>query len=270
MNQRKFSVSSADSAPDSAPIVLRGGIINNLKTAARLGYQGLEVHTRETASLPYDEIADVCAEHKIAFSALVTGRLNTQGMVSLIDDRPYITDAAIQGLRQYIRMAERLRTNLIIGWVRGPIPAGAAPAPYMERLAQNLRIICEEAGERGVKVFVEVINRYEINTLTTTKELIEFLDTWAIPNCYVHLDTFHMNIEESDPFGAIRLCGNKLGYFHVADNTRSYPGSGVLDFKRYLEVLEEVGYDGYISVEVLPGSNGEETARKALAHLKQW
>lgn len=266
---RKYALSSADSAPDSAPILLKSNIIENIKTAAALGYQGLEVHTRETASFNYEEIKSVSDEYGVAIASIVTGRLNTQGQVNLIDDRPYITDWALQGIRKYIDMASKLRTNIIIGWMKGKIPEGANPEPYMERLAQNLRIICSEAKEQGVKVFLEVINRYEVNIFTTAKETIDFLAKWDIPNGYVHLDTFHMNIDETNPLEAIRICRGKLGYFHVADNSRCYPGSGTLNFKSYLEVLDEIGYDGYIAVECLPKPDGKTAAKKALDYLQQ-
>ena len=153
----------------------------------------------------------------------MTGRLNTQGEVNLTDDRQYITDSAMNSMRAYIKMAERLSAGIVVGWVKGKIPEGARPEPYLERLAQNLKIICRQAKEQGVKIFLEVISRYETNIFTTAKETMDFIDAWNLQNCYVHLDTFHMNINEPDPTQAIRACGKKLGYFHVADNTRCYP-----------------------------------------------
>ncbi|MDR1934107.1 MAG: sugar phosphate isomerase/epimerase [Candidatus Accumulibacter sp.] len=268
MNKWNYALSSAESAPNTAPILLRGGICANIRAAANLGYQGLEVHMREDAALDYEEISQTAAGCGVRVSAIVTGRLNTQGQVNLVDDRPYIIDAAMTGLREYIRMAARLRTDLIIGWIKGRIPDGADANPYHARLARNLTAICQEAAERGVKIFTEVINRYEVNIFTTAKETVDFLEHWEIPNCYVHLDSFHMNIDEPDPVEAIRLCGKRLGYFHVADNTRLYPGSGTLDFKSYFQALGEIAYGGYISVECLPGQDGQTSARKALEHLK--
>ena len=264
-----FALSSADSAPPSAPILLQGSIEDNLRTAAALGYSGLEVHTRENAFLNYDGILHTSKECGVKIAAIVTGRLNTQGGVNLIDDRPYIAEAAMQGMCSYIDMATRFQSDIVIGWVKGRIPDGAASNIYMERLARNLKVLCDEAGGKGVKVFLEVINRYEVNIFTSAKETVEFIDYWAIPNCYVHLDTFHMGIEETDAIAAIRLCGNKLGYFHVADNTRKYPGSGTFHFNTYLEALKEIGFKGYVSVECLPLPDWKTAAQNAIQHLKQ-
>lgn len=269
MKTWSYALSSAHAAPATAPILLRGDICHNLKAAAAMGYQGLEIHMREDVHLDYDRINGISADCGVALTAIVTGRLNTQGGVNLVDDRPYISHAAIEGLHRYITMAARLKTNLIIGWIRGLIPEGTDPNPYLERLADNLTKICTEARESGVKIFVEVLNRYEANIFTTVRETIEFLTNWEIPNCYIHLDTFHMNISESNPVTAIRSCGERLGYFHVADNTRLYPGSGMLDFRSYFSALNEIGYKGFIAVECLPYPDGETAARKALEYLKQ-
>lgn len=97
---------------------------------------------------------------------------------------------------------------------------------------------------------------------------MDFLEKYQLDNCYVHLDTFHMGIDECDPVEAIRLCRGKLGYFHLADNSRRYPGSGQFDFSCILNALEEIGYDGYLSVECLPWPTGEEAAQRALMFLK--
>jgi len=264
---KKYALSSADFAPKSAPILLQGSVQDNIKKAAELGYQGLEVHMRETTILNYDELIRVSDGHGVKISAIVTGRLHTQGGVSLLDDRPYIIKAAMEGMGSYIEMASKLKTDLIIGWIKGNVPESGCRAYYMERLANNLRVLSDQAAAQGVRMMLEVINRYEVNVFTTVKETLDFLVKWNIPNVYVHLDTFHMNIDEANPLEAIRMCGEKLAYFHIADNTRCYPGSGTLDFKSYLDVLKEIAYKGYISVECLPEPDGETAAKKALAHL---
>ncbi|MDR0376195.1 MAG: sugar phosphate isomerase/epimerase [Spirochaetaceae bacterium] len=264
----RYALSSAGEAPASAPIVLTGDIYASLRTAAELGYAGIELHLREDDPLDLGRVKAAAAELGVRFSALATGRLCTQGGVNLIDDRPYIVEAALKGMRTYIEQAAALETDLIIGWIKGKVPDGAGRSPYMDRLAVHLKALCAEAAERGVKVFVEVINRYETNIFTTAAETLDFIDSRGILNCFVHLDTFHMNIEETDAIEAIRAAGKRLGYFHVADNTRRYPGSGTLDFIPVLSALKETGYRGFVSVECLPWPDGKTAAERAIGHLK--
>lgn len=77
-----------------------------------------------------------------------------------------------------------------------------------------------------------------------------------------------MMLEEEDYPQAIRAAGKRLGYFHFADSTRWYPGSGYFDFKTILRTLDEVDYHGYLSIECFPRENAGETALKGLRYLK--
>ena len=268
MKQWKFAVSSADEAPATAPILLQGTVEENLQTASNLGCDAIEVHTREDVELDYEAIRAAYQRTGARVSMVITGRLNTEGMCSLVADEPYIVSATMDGMRQYIDMAQKLEADIVIGWVKGNVPKGGKREKYLDRLAKNLRVLASYGAERNVKLNLEVINRYEVNIFTTARETMDFLEKYQLDNCYVHLDTFHMGIDECDPVEAIRLCRGKLGYFHLADNSRRYPGSGQFDFSCMLNALEEIGYDGYLSVECLPWPTGEEAAQRALMFLK--
>ncbi len=268
MKNWKLAVSSADSAPSTAPILLHGTVTENLFQAAELGYQAIEVHTRETAVLDYDGIREAEEKSGAKVCMVITGRLNTEGQCSLIDDRPYVAQAAMEGMKQYIDMASRLHADIVVGWVRGKIPAGGNRDLYLDRLAGNLKVLSEYGKSKNVKLNIEVINRYEVNIFTTAKETVDFIEKYKLENCYVHLDTFHMGIDEWDIQEAIRACKGRLGYVHLADNARFYPGSGYIDFKKVLDTLEEVGYEGYLSVECLPYPDRITAAAKAAAYVK--
>ena len=265
-----YAVSFAEVAPITAPLPLCGDIFDNLRQAAALGYAGLEFHTRENAPLDIAKIKAVSDACGACVTAIVTGRLYTQGKASLLDDAVYVSKAAEQGMREYIDLTHALGAkDMVIGWGKGVIPPEGNRKLYMQRLADHLRNLSDYAHPKGVRLQLEVINRYEVNLLNTAEETCAFLEEYALDNCFVHLDTFHMNIEESDFSAAIRRCGSKLGYFHVADNTRRCPGSGQLDFTSILAALREVGYKGYVTVECLPGDDRVETAKMAIEHMRQ-
>ncbi|MDI9490689.1 MAG: sugar phosphate isomerase/epimerase family protein [Bacillota bacterium] len=268
MINNKLALSTADIAPDTAPIVLVGSPEENLETAFNLGYDAIEIHMRENELIDAPKIKEKMKERDISISTIVTGRLNTEGGCSLLAEEPYIVDAAIEGLQQYVDLASKFNTDLIIGWVKGNVPSRQSRNKYMKRLAKNLSLIDQAAGEKDVKLFIEVINRYETNIFNTCKELVYFLDEYNLENSYVHLDTFHMNIEENNMTDAIRLAGERLGYIHFADNDRNYPGHGCIDFVNVVEVLKEISYSGYISVECLPFPDRETAAKKSIEFLK--
>ena len=241
MKKWKYSVSSADDAPSSAPILLKGSICENLKTASELGYQAIEVHTRPDEEFDYEAIRKAEEQYGVKVAMIITGRLNTEGLCSLVDDRPYVTDAAMKGMKDYVDIAEKMKADLVIGWIKGNVPAGGNRKKYIDRLARNLRVLASYAKERDVKLNLEVINHYEVNIFTTADEVMDFLEEYHIDNLYVHLDTFHMGIDECDPVKAIQRCKGKIGYFHLADNSRRYPGTGQFDFKKILNALEAAG-----------------------------
>ncbi len=268
-NKYKLSVSTADTAPDTAPLLLLGGICENLKKAYNAGYSAIEIHIRENVSLDYQKILDVCSELNMTISAVVTGRLNTQENVSLIDDDSNKVKAAMEGLEKYIDIAQVLKTDIIIGWIKGVLPDRDKFNIYEKRLADNLKTLVNHASDKNVKLFVEAINRYETNYLNKGREIKDFIEKYEIPNVFVHLDTFHMNIEEENMSDAIRYCGNKLGYIHFADSNREYPGSGHIDFKSIIKALDDINYNGYIAVECLPKPTGEEAARIAIKNIKE-
>ena len=268
MKQWKLALSSADEAPHTAPILLHGGVCSNLRKAAKLGYDAIEVHTREDAELDYYAIEQTVQECGAKVCMIITGRLNTEGKCSLIDDAPYIVKSAMDGMKQYIDMAQKLQADIVIGWVKGNIPPHGRRDKYLERLAKNLRELAIYGAEHNVRLNLEVINRYEVNLFTTAEETVKFLEYYEIDNCYVHLDTFHMGIDECDPIGAIRRCKGKLGYIHLADNSRCYPGSGLFDIRKILNALNEIGYEGYLSVECLPEPDGQTAADRAYIFLK--
>jgi len=77
-----------------------------------------------------------------------------------------------------------------------------------------------------------------------------------------------MNIEEPSIEQSIKLCGDRIFHFQVADSNRWYPGAGHLDFRRILETLFSTGYSGFVSGEFMALPDADTAARKGLAHLR--
>ncbi len=100
----------------------------------------------------------------------------------------------------------------------------------------------EVAERAGVELVLEIVNRFETNLLNTAAQGLDFIKQTGSDTVRLHLDTFHMNIEEVDPAMAIRLAGDKIGYFHVGESNRGYLGAGVINFDRIFDALVEIGY----------------------------
>lgn len=109
--------------------------------------------------------------------------------------------------------------------------------------------VAEIAAKSGITLGLEVVNRYESNVLNTASQAVEFCKRVNVPNVKVHLDVYHMNIEESDIASAIKDTGDYLGYFHTGDSHRGYMGSGSIDLAQVFRALVSSGYTGPIAFE---------------------
>ena len=100
----------------------------------------------------------------------------------------------------------------------------------------------------GVKVAIEPLNRFETYIFNRAAQALALADA-VHPDCGVCLDAYHLNMEESNIYDAIRLAGKRLFDFHVADNNRFAAGLGHLDWPKIVDTLKEIGYDGALTNE---------------------
>lgn len=112
-----------------------------------------------------------------------------------------------------------------------------------------LRQVAETAARSNITLVLEVVNRYESNVLNTAAQGVEMCKRIGMPNVKVHLDVYHMNIEESDISSAIIDTGSHLGYMHTGDSHRGYMGSGTIDLAGVFRALVRSGYQGPITFE---------------------
>ena len=142
---------------------------------------------------------------------------------------------------------------------RQPTPDGWKNS--VEAIAETAEI----ASDAGVDIVLEVVNRFESNLLNTTAQGLKFLDETGRDDVRLHLDTFHMNIEEANPAAAIRLAGDKLSYFHIGESNRGYLGDGVIDFDRIFDALLDIEYQRDIVFESFSAAVVDESLTRACA-----
>jgi D-psicose/D-tagatose/L-ribulose 3-epimerase len=114
--------------------------------------------------------------------------------------------------------------------------------------------VADRAKAAGVALCLELVNRYETNLINTVRQGAAYIRDTGSDNIFLHVDTFHMNIEEADQAEAIRYAGHHVGYFHVGENHRGVLGTGTIDFAPAFDALLDIGYEGYVSVEAFDSS----------------
>ncbi len=122
-------------------------------------------------------------------------------------------------------------------------------APGRANAVGVIRDLAREAQSLGITLGLEVCNRYETNVINTARQALALADDIGEDNVMIHLDTYHMNIEEDDLVRPVLEVGDRLGYVHIGENHRGYLGSGHLDFTAFFHALGDVGFTGAITFE---------------------
>jgi sugar phosphate isomerase/epimerase len=131
----------------------------------------------------------------------------------------------------------------------GRIRAISSQAEEYDLFVEGVRKVAERARPMGLRLAMEVLNRYEAHLLTTAAEALKFVADVGADNVGLLLDAYHMNIEEADPAGALRQAGERLYLYHVADSNRQAVGRGHTDFNAQVTALRDVAFGGPIVIE---------------------
>ena len=107
----------------------------------------------------------------------------------------------------------------------------------------------QAAKAHGLKLGVEPCNRYETHIMNTGADGRAYCEAAGEDNVFIHLDSYHMNIEERSFAQGIRDCGDWLGYVHLSESNRAAPGHGTIDWVAFYAGLVEVGFDGITTLE---------------------
>ena len=118
-----------------------------------------------------------------------------------------------------------------------------------EVLLAGLIELGEHARAEGVTLFLEPLNRYEDHMVNRLDQAVDLIREVGLDSVRVGIDSYHMNIEETDPAAAILAAAPFIGHAQVSDSNRFQPGAGHLDWPAWLSALDAAGYDGYLAVE---------------------
>ena len=167
-----------------------------------------------------------------------------------------------------IPLAAQFNAVVILGLIRGISPKGQSHTQSMEYLVGALRECSAAAEPHGVRYALEPLNRYETDLIHTVADGLELIERVGANNFGLLLDTFHLNIEEPSIEESIKICGDRIFHFHVADSNRWYPGAGHLDFRSILDTLFATGYNGFVSGEFMPVPNADISAQRGIDYLR--
>lgn len=223
------------------------GIEPTLADAAALGYRHVVVPLRRYADIQPEALARRFAAHGLV-------PINTCGLApdrDIGDADPRVRARGITHLCEAIALARDMGSPQIGGVLYGPIHKAARPLPRdaFLRAAEAMHEVAAEAAHAGVRLALEVVNRYETPLLYNTRRGLSFLQAVAHDNVFLHLDTFHMSIDESDPFDAMAQAMPRLAYFELDQSQRGAATDGSLPLTAWARQAARLGYRGIVGVE---------------------
>lgn len=243
---------------------------SGMRKAAALGYDGVELAVRNPELLDVPLLKKALKKYNLEVPAIGTGQAFIEEGLSFSDGSGEERQTAIERIKAHISLAEELKTNVIIGLVRGRgSPDSRINNKKMELMKDALQECAGNARKKGVKLYFEPLNRYETLLVNTIAEGIELIKELRCENIKLLIDTFHMNIEEPSLFGSIVKGMPYTGHVHFADSNRHAPGAGHIEFTDIVNLLTQLGYKEYISLEMLPLPTADRAAEMSMKHLKE-
>ncbi|MHB9755416.1 TIM barrel protein [Streptomyces sp. BYX5S] len=149
-----------------------------------------------------------------------------------------------------------------------PFEPPRSEAEDREILLEGLTELGEHASAEGVTLYLEPLNRYEDHMVNRLEQAAELIREVGLDSVRIGIDSYHMNIEESDPARAILAHAPYIGHAQVSDSNRFQPGAGHLDWPAWLGALHTAGYEGYLAAECRLTGDPVEAVRSVPAFLK--
>ena len=255
-----------------------------LESAKKMGYDGVEVPL-------FDLDAAKWARWSRRLDDLGLERTANHVIAPEFDPvspDPAVRRAAYDHMTQVVDCCNVLGATVLAGphQIALGVFSGRAPTDdEWKRSVDHIRRVAQYAAPSGLTLAEEVVNRFELYLLNTLAQASRFVDEVAQPNCRIHMDTFHSNIEEKQPGEAIMAAGSRIGHVHIPENDRGVPGSGHVAWDATFDALRDIGYDGWLTVEsfgdALPNltaatkiwrplfESQEQVAREGLAFMKR-
>jgi sugar phosphate isomerase/epimerase len=217
-----------------------------LRRIKKFGYESIEI-SGEPTQYNTKETRALLKEHGIRCWGAVTLTLGDRNLAARDEGQ---RARSVDYVKSVLTMVSELEGEVItlVPVTVGKVQPDATEDEEWAWLVDAVKECFSHAQKVGVRIGIEPLNRFETYLINRSAQALALADA-VHPDCGVCLDAYHLNMEESDIYEAIRLAGDRLFDFHVADNNRFAAGLGHLDWGRIIGTLKEIGYDGAITNE---------------------
>ena len=216
----------------------------------RMGFDLIEFGIESTTDLDYARAAEVAKANGLGVSVCAAMGPDRD----LIHSDESIRKNGMDYVRHCIDAAKTVGAKNVIGPLYSAVgrtwqATDDERKRDLDLLVRQLKDLSSYAGDRGVGLALEPLNRFETSFINLASQAIEVVDRVGHPACGILLDTFHMNIEEQSIGDAIRAAGKRVRHMHTCENDRGAPGSGHVPWQEFAEACRDIGYTGPYVIE---------------------
>jgi D-psicose/D-tagatose/L-ribulose 3-epimerase len=215
-----------------------------------MGFDILEIAVEEPDLIDLQAVKNTLSDHHLA--AIVCGAFGPDR--SICSSNQATRDNARQYLLWLIEAAAQLGSETVCGPMYASVGKAHIDDPIerqkeWQRSVAGIQEMAEVAQSRGVRLAMEPLNRFETDMMNVVSQGLQFIDETGMENVGLHLDSFHMHLEEKNSAQAIRQAGSSVFHFHACENDRGVPGTGQVRWTEIAQALREIDYQGPVVIE---------------------
>ncbi|MFX0139509.1 MAG: sugar phosphate isomerase/epimerase family protein [Candidatus Hodarchaeota archaeon] len=235
-----------------------------------LNFKGIELSLLEPEKIDYKKILEIKDSYDIEIPALGTGSTFIRFGYSLGHVEETMRIKAIERIEKYINFARESQSKVIIGLIRGRYNSQSSPKKEKLNVIHSLKECCKIAENSNVELLFEPINRFEVDSYNTISESVKLLEEIGSENLKLLIDSFHTYLEEDPLFiwESMKDIVPYVSHLHLADDNRRAPGTGHFDFRTFLNIFKQAGFNDFCSIEAIMKPSFEDVARESSEYLK--
>ncbi|MGP4687956.1 sugar phosphate isomerase/epimerase family protein [Agrobacterium pusense] len=202
--------------------------------------------------IPLIDIPSVDAKH----TRTLLEKYGLRAVCSLVLPQPAWAsirpDAAIDYLNTALDKAADMGAEALTGVTYGGTNERTGFPPTQGEYDNLTRALSRAAGRaktHGLQFGIETVNRYENHLLNSAEQAVALVERIGADNVFIHLDTFHMNMEEKGIANGIIAARNHLKYMHMSESDRGTPGCGNVAWDEVFSALAAIGFKGVLTLE---------------------
>ena len=219
----------------------------NLQTLQEFGFSGIELNMAHPDRIDLADVRKFLQAFDLQLTMFASGLTAKTHGLSLSARDPEIRQRSVEKCREMIDFVAGSGAGIIIGFLKGEAVQEKQLAKT--HFAESLVQLNPHIAEKQVPVLVEATNRYESSVSNSLADAVELIKDFH--NSYLRIlpDTFHINIEEADEFGALAKYADYYDSLHISDNNRYFPGLGAINFGELIQFLQARNYQGRLAIE---------------------